>query len=55
MIDDLKERIFIKLLKWFCTHKLDQWERWQIKTKHGDVYVSISRQDDGYHWDELKD
>jgi len=55
MLDGLKEKIFMKLLKWFCTDRLDQWERWQFNTKHGPVYISISRTDDGYHWDELKD
>jgi len=49
-----KEWLFIKLLRWFCTRRLDQWERWKIPTKYGPVYVSISREGDGYDYTEFK-
>lgn len=47
-------KIFHFFLKRFCTQDLDQWERWKMKTPYGEVYIQITRQDDGYKWDELK-
>lgn len=35
--------LFFKLLRWFCAEELDQWERWQIRTKYGKVFIEISR------------
>lgn len=46
--------LFFKLLKWWCERRLDQWERWRIKTKYGYVYVQIDREGDEYNWDDLK-
>jgi hypothetical protein len=50
----LESKLFLWLLKRFCAKDLDQWARWQVGTKYGPVYVQISRQDDGYKWEELK-
>lgn len=52
--EQMREWLFFKLLKWFCSKRLDQWERWKIETKYGSVFVEISREDDGYNWTELK-
>lgn len=54
MFKNLLEKIFLRLLRWFCSSRLDQWERWKLDTKHGPVYISITRVDDGYRWDKLK-
>jgi len=53
MFNNLKEKVFFSLLKWFCTQRLDQWERWKIKTKYGNVFIDISRKDDGYNYEEI--
>jgi hypothetical protein len=48
------DKLFILLLKWYCTNRLDQWERWKFKTKYGsDIYVDISRQSDGYNYNDI--
>ena len=42
VIGNLKFRLFIRLLKWFC-EEIDQFETFQIKTKANYTwYVSIS-------------
>jgi hypothetical protein len=43
MIRRLKNKLFIRLLKWFCDCELDQWEMWKFDSKHGKVYVYIGR------------
>lgn len=53
-LEYLEARLFIFLLKRYCTHYLDQWERWKLKTKYGDVYIQVNRDDDGYNWHEVK-
>jgi len=32
---------------------MDQWDRWKLKTKHGDVFITIERSSDGSEYDEL--
>ena len=49
----MKEYLFFKLLKWYCSKRLDQWERWKLETKYGPVYLQISREDDGGYWAEI--
>ena len=49
---DIKFKLFRWLLQDFVTHELDQWERWEIPTKYGPVYVEITRQSDGYHYEK---
>ena len=46
--------LFVELLKEFCVIELDQWVRWKLETKFGPVYISISRESDGYSYEELK-
>ncbi len=46
--------LFKYFLKVFCEKELDQWERWKIKTKYGDVFVSISRERDRYRYEDFK-
>lgn len=50
----LEWRLFHFFLKRYCAQDLDQWEQWKIQTKHGHVYIQISRDDDGHNWNELK-
>lgn len=51
----LLDKIFFKLLRWFCENRLDQWERWKLDTKYGPVYISIDRNGDGYEkYNELE-
>lgn len=40
----LKSWAFFKLLRWFCSKELDQWEAWKIPTPFGLVYVTIARE-----------
>jgi len=47
--------LFLRLLRWFCERRLDQWERWKLNTKYGPVYIDISRKSDGYDYVKLKD
>lgn len=35
--------LFRKLLFWYATKELDQWDMWKLSTPHGKVYVTISR------------
>lgn len=53
-LDDLEFWLFKKLLKRYVTYEMDQWSRWKFKTKYGEVYVDISRQNDGNNYDDLK-
>jgi hypothetical protein len=50
LISKLEFKIFIFFLKRFSEKDLDQWERWELKTKYGEIYVTISRGDDGYEY-----
>lgn len=45
--------IFKKLLHRFIEKEMDQWERWELDSKFGKVYVSISRQSDGYTYNKI--
>lgn len=40
-------------LKRFCEKDLDQWERWRLKTKNGDMFIQITRVDDGYNYHSI--
>lgn len=53
-IKTIEFKIFKFFLKRFLNKELDQWERWETKTKHGPVYISISRQSDGYNYEKLE-
>ncbi len=46
--------LFKFFLKRFCNTQLDQWERWKISTKYGPVFVELTRQTDGYNYQDLK-
>lgn len=41
---NLEFKIFTILLKRYCNHELDQWSLYKVKSNHGEIYVSISRQ-----------
>lgn len=43
-----------KLIKWWSNNYMDQWERWELKTKEGPLYVTISRKSDGHDYDQEK-
>ncbi len=45
--------LLMKLLKRFVETDMDQFERWEMKTKLGPVYVDISRQSDGYNYNKI--
>lgn len=47
--------LLVKLLKWFCSKELDQWELWRVDTKHGKVYITISRMPEPNTKDEAYD
>lgn len=32
-----------KLLHWYSTRELDQWDMWKMDTEYGMVYITISR------------
>lgn len=49
---DLEFHIFKILLIRYCSHELDQWNRWVVDTKYGEVYINISRQSDGYSYED---
>ena len=53
IVSKLEFLIFKHLLKRFCNKELDQFERWELKSKYGPVYVSIDRQGDGYNYNKL--
>ena len=36
-----------KLLKWYCEYELDQWDFFRVHTKHGEVFIDISRMPQG--------
>jgi len=52
--NNLLDNIFIFLLKRYARKRLDQWDRWEINTEHGPVYVEITRKSDGYNYEKLK-
>jgi len=52
--NNLLDNIFIFLLKRYARKRLDQWDRWEINTEHGPVYVEITRKSVGYNYEKLK-
>jgi len=44
----MKFWLFKKLLRWYVTKELDQWDMWKIKTKYGDVFIEITREPHGF-------
>lgn len=53
-MNKLLDYLFIKLLKWYCSNRLDQWDKWKYDSKFGVVYIDISRVPDGHEYLELK-
>ena len=43
MIANLKFRLLISLLKWYCNEELDQWDLFKMRTKFSRVFITISR------------
>lgn len=40
-------------LKRYSETQLDQWERWEISSKNGPIYIDISMRDDGYKYNKI--
>jgi len=43
VIPTLKWKMLTRLLKWYCTYEMDQWDLLKFNTKYGYVFVEISR------------
>lgn len=44
---------FKKLLCKYCEEDLDQWSSWKVSTKYGNVFIDITRKENGYAHDDL--
>jgi len=40
-------------LKRYSENQLDQWERWEISSKNGPIYIDISMRDEGYKYNKI--
>lgn len=53
-LKQLEDKLFMFFFKRYINYDLDQWDRWEFETKHGKVYVQISRNSDGYNYEKIK-
>lgn len=53
LVHTLKFKVMIRLIRNYAETDMDQWDRFELQTKYGKLFVSIDSQGDGYTYRKI--